>query len=142
LIGAEIAVFMNSIRKADLNIVTAEWVGLASRIEPPVARTKAVVACKDPVALDYHTAKYILYPNSKVKVHDPDDSGGPLFQYLKRCAQNGGGEFDETKIAVRSFDFKTERLQGDDEMTVIGDREWGRNPKILLKYLMLRYGNG
>ncbi len=140
MIGAEIAVFMNTIRRADLNITSAEWVGLVSRTEPPVARTSAMLACKDPVALDYHATKYILYPNSKVPVHNPDNKEGPLFQYLSKCAELGGGEFDETKVDVKSYDFKTKMLQTDDELTVIGDTQWGRNPKMLLKYMALRAG--
>ena len=46
MLGAEIGAFMNSIRKADLNITTAEWTGLASRTDPPVAHTRAVLASK------------------------------------------------------------------------------------------------
>lgn len=140
MIGAEIAVFMDTIRRADLNITSAEWVGLVSRTETPVARTSAMLACKDPVALDYHATKYILYPNSRISVHNPDNKEGPLFQYLFKCAELGGGEFDETKVAVKSYDFKNKRLQTDDELTVIGEKEWGRNPKMLLKYIFLRTG--
>jgi hypothetical protein len=77
MIGAEIGVFLNSIRKADLNITTAEWVGLASRTATPVARTRAVLACEDPVALDYHATKYILFPNSKIAFHNPDNPESP-----------------------------------------------------------------
>ncbi len=40
IMGAEVAMFMNTIRKADLNIIAAEWVGLASRTEPPVSSYK------------------------------------------------------------------------------------------------------
>jgi hypothetical protein len=40
-------------RKADLNIISAEWTGLSSRTDPPIARTQAVLASIDPVALDY-----------------------------------------------------------------------------------------
>jgi hypothetical protein len=140
MIGAQIGVFMNTIRKADLNIITAEWVGLASRTEPPVARTRAVLACKDPVALDYHATKYVLYPNSRLAIHNPDDAESPLHQYLVRCAEKGGGIFDERKVAVRSYDFKTNAFQGDDDLVVHGEKTWGSNAKIILKYLMLRYG--
>lgn len=52
--GAEIGAFMKIIRKADPKITTAEWVGLASSVHPPVAHTQAVLASGDPVALDYH----------------------------------------------------------------------------------------
>jgi hypothetical protein len=140
MIGAEIGVYLNTIRKADLNIVTADWVGLVSRTEEPVARTRTVMACIDPVALDYHSSKYVLYANSRVMHHNPDDKNSPTHQYLKACADHGGGEFDERKVAVKSYDFKTGRMQNDDELVVIGEKEWGRNPKAILKYLVLRYG--
>ncbi len=140
MIGAEIAMFMNTIRKADLNITTAEWVGLASRTEPPVALTRAVLACADPVALDYHAAKYILFPNSKITVHNPDDPESPLHQYLLKCAEHGGGEFDESKLDVKSCDLKNGKLQDNDELVVIGETEWGWNVKMILKYLVLRTG--
>ena len=97
MIGAEIAVFMKTICKADLNIITAEWIGLSTRTDEPVARTRAVLACPDPVALDYHSAKYILYPNSGIKYHSPDLEQSPVHQYLKACAKHNGGEFDESK---------------------------------------------
>jgi hypothetical protein len=140
MIGAEVAVFMNTIRRAHLNITTAKWVGMASRTEPPVARTNAVLACPDPVALDYHATKYLLYPNSKIAVHDPDDSESPLHQYLVKCAEYGGGEFDERKVEVKSYDFKTGKLQENDELVLIGEKEWGWNAKMWLKYVVLRNG--
>lgn len=139
MIGAEIAVLLNTIRKADLNITTAEWIGLASRTEPPVARTKAVLASTDPVALDFHATKYLLYTNSRVSVHNPDDKKSPLHQYLLKCAEKGGGIFDEKHVAVKSYDFKTKGFQDDDELVLIGEKTWGRDLKILMKYLVLRY---
>jgi hypothetical protein len=141
MIGAEIAVFMNTIRKADLNITTAEWVGLSSRTDLPVARTKAVLACEDPVALDFHATKYILFPNSKIPVHNPNDSESPIHQYLMKCAEHGGGEIDESKVDVKSWDFEKGRFQRGDELVILGEKEWGSNPKAILKYLVLRYGS-
>ena len=140
MIGAEIGAYLNTVRKADLNIATADWVGLASRTVEPVARTRAVMASIDPVSLDYHSSKYILHANSRVMHHDPDNGQSPTHQYLKACADHGGGEYDERKVAVKSYDFKTGRMQNDDELVVIGEKEWGRNPKAILKYLVLRYG--
>jgi hypothetical protein len=140
MIGFEVAEFMNTIRKADLNITTAEWVGLASRTETPVARTRAVLAGTDPVALDYHATKYILYPNSKCSIHNPDDPESPLHQYLLKCAEHGGGEFDESEVAVKSYDFNKGGFQNNDELVVNGERVWGTNPKMILKYLVLRSG--
>ena len=141
MIGAEIGVYLNAVRKADLNIVTAEWVGLASRTDLPAARTRAVLACTDPVALDFHSAKYVLYPNSGVRFHNPDDPESPTHQYLKACAEHGGGIFDESKVAVKSFDLRAGRLQSDDELVIAADRQWGTDPKAILKYLLFRYGS-
>ena len=115
--------------------------GLASRTETPVARTRAVLACEDPVALDFHTTKYILFPNLKIPVHNLNDSESPMHQYLMKCAEHGGGEIDESKVAVKSWDFEKERLQRDDELVILGEKEWGSNPKAILKYLVLRYGS-
>jgi hypothetical protein len=139
MIGAEIAVFLNTVRKADVNIATAEWVGLASRTLPPVAHTRAVLASKDPVALDYHASKYILYPNSRIKYHNPDYELGPFHQYLKECAKRGGGLFDERKVEVKSWDIVSRTLQGDADLAIKGEVTWGSDVRTLMKYLYLRY---
>ena len=65
IMGAEVAMFMNTIRKADLNIIAAEWVGLASRTEPPVAHTKTVLVSTDPVALGLSCNKIFALPKLK-----------------------------------------------------------------------------
>ena len=139
MLGAEIAAFLKTIRKADLNITTAEWIGLSSRTDTPVAHTRAALACSDPVALDYHATKYILFPNSKLAIHNPDHHNNPLRQYLAKCAEAGGGIFDEKHVKVMSYDFKTKAIQKDDELVIIGDKKWGNNVKALMKYLALRY---
>ena len=141
MIVAEIGVYLNAVRKADLNIVTADWVGLASRTDLPAARTRAVMACTDPVALDFHSAKYVLYPNSGIRFHNPDDPESPTHQYLKACAAHGGGIFDESKVAVTSFDVRSGRLQSEDELVILGDRQWGTDPKAIMKFLLFRYGS-
>jgi len=40
MLGGEIGTFMNTVRKADLNITTAHWTGLASRTDLPTALRK------------------------------------------------------------------------------------------------------
>jgi len=141
MLGKEIGVFMKTIRKADLNITTAEWIGLSSRIDPPIAHTRAVLACTDPVALDYHAAKYLLYPNSKLSIHDPDNQKSPVRQYLMKCAEENAGILDERSVKVTSYDFKTKSLQTDNNLIITGERKWRSNPKAILKYLFLRYWN-
>ena len=142
MLGKEIASFMKTVRKADLNIVTAEWTGLSSRTDPPVAHTQVVAACTDPVALDYHTTKYILYPNSKLAIHNPDDKKSPVYQYLKRCADEGGGVFDESQVGIQSYDVKSKQTQPDNVLIVKGNTTWGNSLKPLAKYFLLRYFNG
>jgi hypothetical protein len=130
---------MKAVRKADLNIITADWVGLASRTVPPVARTRAVLASTDPVALDYHAFKYVLYPNSGFSVHNPDHAKSPVRQDLSKCGEQGGGVFDEKYVKVASYDFLSGRLQRDEELAVHAETQWGTNPKAILKYMYLRY---
>jgi len=139
MLGAEIATFMETVRKADLNITTAEWVGLSSRVDPPVAQTRAILASKDPVALDYHAAKYLLYPNSRISVHNPNNMKSPLHHYLKKCAEMGGGIFDENFVETKEYDFAQKSLPEKRNLAISAPITWGTNPKAILKYLFLRY---
>jgi hypothetical protein len=139
MLGAEIGMFFKTIRKPDLNIVTAEWIGLASRTDTPVAHTKTICASTDPVSLDYHTAKYLLYPNSHISEHDPDNKKGPLYFDLQKCSEQSGGILDEQFVQIRSFDLNNKLFQKDDEFVVIGEKEWGYDLKPLLKYFLFRF---
>jgi hypothetical protein len=142
MLGKEIGFFMQNVRKADLNIITAEWVGMTSRTEMPIAHTRAVLAGIDPVALDYHAAKYILYPNSRCGRHDPDWENGPLSQYLLNCAEAAGYQINENGVKVTSYDFAGKRLQNVKNMTVYGNINWGNDLKALAKYFLFRFENG
>jgi len=138
MLGGEIGAFMNTVRKADLNITTAQWTGLASRTDLPAAHTKAVIACSDPVALDYHTTKYILYPNSHIEVHNPDNASGPFRHELKKCADITGYQVDERRVNVKSYDCDHQILTENSGSKIIGGIKWGKDYKALLKYLYLR----
>jgi hypothetical protein len=138
MLGAEVGYFLKTVRRPFLNITTAEYCGLVDRLGLPAARTRAVAASTDPVALDFHTAKYILFANSGISKHNPEYRGSPVAQYLERCARAGEYIYDETRVEVRSFDFATGRLQGDEELAIKVDREWGGNIRSLLKYTALR----
>jgi len=76
--------FIKTIRKADLNIATAEWVGWGSRIDSSKAmRMRTILASTDPVALDYYGAKHIIYPMSQRRDHhDPDFPGSSIAKFL------------------------------------------------------------
>ncbi len=138
MLGLEIGTFFDTIRKPDLNITTAEWVGLSTRTEPPVAHTSAVCVSSDPVALDYHSAKYILYPNSRNHLHNPEYAKGPFQQDLVTCGQTAGYVFDEQYVDIQSFDLSGMRFQNDDELVVSADITWGSDVKSLVKYVLGR----
>jgi len=139
MLGGEIGCFMNTVRKADLNITSAEWIGLASRIDMPAARTRTVLACSDPVALDYHSAKYILHPNSGIAVHDPDNAAGPFHQELKTCAGLTGHQFNERQVKLVSHDCGAGRPTESGRTAIIGRKEWSTDLQTILKYLYLRF---
>lgn len=139
MLGKEIAVFLRTVRRADLNIVTAEWIGLSSRTDPPVARTRAVLASTDPVALDFHAAKYLLYPNSGIRLHDPENERGPLNRYLRACSKEGGGIIDEAAVSVVTYDFSAAGTEIGRGRPVSGEILWGVGTPAWLRYLALRH---
>ena len=108
--GGAIGTFIKTIRKADLNIVTAEWVGFGSRTETKLAaKTKTIIASTDPVALDYYAAKYILYPLGGPVAHlnNPDNKEGPFRKYLELCCAQGIGTLDEQRMKINKFNFRS-----------------------------------
>jgi hypothetical protein len=75
----------------------------------------------------------------RLAIHDPDLQNGPLYQYLKKCADLVGGIMDEPKVAVISYDFQGGSLQ-DGDLALKADRKYESGPKGLLKYFMFRIG--
>lgn len=104
-----IAYFMKTIRKADLNIVTAEWVGWGHRIDISKAtRCRTILASKDPVALDYYGAKNIMYPLSKDKYQNPDERRSSIRKFLELALETlGDGTLDEANMVIHNQDFSS-----------------------------------
>jgi len=101
--------FMNTIRKADLNIVTAEWVGWGSRIDPNKAkRIRTILASTDPIALDYHGAKYFCYPLSRNnEYHNPDNPKSSVRKFLDLAtATLESGTLNESEMLIHFYDLK------------------------------------
>ena len=111
--GGALGYWMQHIRKPDLNIIRAERVGYGSRTDTGrSARAKTVLASRDPVALDYYAAKYVLLEAAKaagekglryVKYNDPDLS--PFNDFLIECQKHAGGNLDESNINLHKYDF-------------------------------------
>ena len=103
-----IAFFLRTIRKADLNLVTAEWVGWGDRTD--IARAtqlRTILAGADPVALDYYGAKYLVYPLSRHRDnHDPDYPRSSVARFLHLAARTlGQARVDETMMKLHRHDF-------------------------------------
>jgi uncharacterized protein (DUF362 family) len=77
-LGETCGKMMVSVHTPVLNIMDAIWVSHGSLTGYPASatfRADTVVASQDPVALDYWTAKYILYPINNNYRHHPDFAG-------------------------------------------------------------------
>ena len=115
--GGAVGHFMRTVRIADLNIISAEWVGWGSRIDTSLrARTKSVLVGRDPVALDYYAFKNVLLPvtpkeSRSIKhnysfydCNDPDREDNPLRWYLKECHEQGVGNLSQDKVKIHKAD--------------------------------------
>jgi len=116
--GGALGTFLREIRKPDLNIVTAEWVGWGSRIDPEEAvQAHTILGGLDPVALDYFGSKNVLLPHTpenyiKYDYHNPDREDRPFNQYLSECAKESGLIMDQAKIQAHVFDYTQSGVQG------------------------------
>ena len=72
-----------------------------------------------------------------------------LVFFIGVCTAMGGPElgwpagtagFDEKYVEVKSYDFEKKGMQGDNDLVVVGEKEWGTNPRNIFKYLLLRCG--
>ncbi len=88
-----------SVRTPILNIIDAIWVSFLSLSGYPAdatLRANQILACQDPVALDYWAAKYIMYPISNDSNHLPTQ-GGIIDGWLtsaRDIINEGGGLYD------------------------------------------------
>ena len=137
--GKAVGTFINHIRKPDLNITAAEWIGLSSRTQAPAARTQAVLAGVDPAALDYHAYKYLLYPNSNISFHNPDDISSPVHHDLTQCAQAYGSVVAEKDMTVESYGLEGNRWLSDSGGIIRGKKVWDRKIKDVMKYFYFRF---
>ncbi len=98
-----------------LNIMDAIWVSqgaLKGYPESTTARTNRITASQDPVALDYWTAKHILYPVDKNHRHHPDYRGVlKWLEQAKTLINDLGGLKDLSKgILVDKVTYNESRM--------------------------------
>ncbi len=107
--GGVLGKFMSTIRKPDLNIITAINIGWGSRTDlSKVFKADTILASKDQVALDYWSAKEILWKASKksgapeyiLKLNNPDTENSRLMAFIEECRREIGGTTDQNMITV------------------------------------------
>lgn len=108
--GNVIGSFMREVRMADLNIITANWVGYESRTDTSKSgHPKAILASRDPVALDFIAGREVLSPLTREKepdnrwlnkINDVTDKNGPFHKFLAACHQEGIGNIEPKRINV------------------------------------------
>lgn len=111
--GGALGAWLKSIIQPTLNIITAEWVGWGSRVEPAEAvRARSIIASTDPVALDYWASKYILHALTPdhyglKAYHNPDYPYSPFRTYLLACQAQGAGTMNPNDIILHYHQFST-----------------------------------
>lgn len=110
--GACVGYFMRTVRAADLNIVTAEYVGYGSRTDGALReRPRTILASEDPVALDFIGARDVLMPATRknsngaryVSMNDPEEYGSPTRRFLEMCHEMGIGNLSPEKIDMKEY---------------------------------------
>ncbi len=92
-----------SVHTPVLNIMDAIWVSHRSRDGYPASmthRADTIVASQDPVALDYWSAKYVLYPIDNNERHHPDSPGIDSWLTAARDLIVGRGGFDQKSRGI------------------------------------------
>ena len=116
-LGETCGKMMVSIHTPVLNIMDAIWVSHQALSGYPASATRrvdAIVASQDPVALDYWTAKYVLYPIDNNDRHHPNFAGINAWLTAARdiIVQRGG--FDQAARGIQV----DEPTMTESEMTV------------------------
>ncbi len=103
-LGETCGKMMVSVHTPVLNIMDAIWVSYSSLSGYPASTTSRInqiVASQDPVALDYWTAKNILYPINTNDRHHPDFSGINSWLTAALNLINGRGGFNQTDRGIQ-----------------------------------------
>jgi uncharacterized protein (DUF362 family) len=102
-LGETCGKMMVSVHTPILNIVDAIWVSQDALTGYPASathRADTILASQDPVALDYWSAKYVLYPIDNNDRHHPDYAGINTWLTAARDTIVGRGGFAQTAKGI------------------------------------------
>nr|MBN2276792.1 hypothetical protein [candidate division Zixibacteria bacterium] len=107
-VGQAIGAWINNVRKPDIFLTSAEWVGWGSRFGPDATQARTVALGDDPVSLDYYMCKnvmYPIYPNQPYFDPDYNIASNNTRLTLNGCQSQGIGTTDGASIAAFTYDF-------------------------------------
>jgi hypothetical protein len=110
LTGEVVGAWMNTVRKPDFFLTTAEWVGWGSRTSTQATQARTVGLGDDPVSLDYFMCKNVLYPIHPSQPYfnpDYDTANNNTRKTQEGCRSQGYGTTTESEIAGFVFDFNS-----------------------------------
>ena len=102
-LGETCGKMMASVRTPVLNIMDAIWVSQGALMGYPASattRANTILASQDPVALDFWSAKYVLYPIDNNERHRPDHAGIDAWLTAARDTINDRGGFAQTDRGI------------------------------------------
>ncbi len=101
--GELVGRFINTMYAPVLYITAAMWTGWHSRTEQAAA-TNTVLACENPVSLDYISCRDVISPYASWL--NPDQNNNTRRQMLG-CGSQGIGTLDPQRIEVITYDFNS-----------------------------------
>jgi len=102
-LGETCGKMMASVHTPVLNIMDAIWVSHTALSGYPASATRrldTIVASQDPVALDFWTAKHVLYPVDNNARHHPEFAGVDAWLTAARDTINSAGGFAQTARGI------------------------------------------
>lgn len=99
--GELVARFINTMYSPDLFITAAMWSGHDSRTGG-ATETRTVLACRNPVTLDYVACRDVISPLASFL--DPDEDNNTRRQ-ITGCISGGIGTIDDSEFTVFTHDF-------------------------------------
>jgi uncharacterized protein (DUF362 family) len=108
--GGALGHWMRAVRRPDLHIVTAEWIGWGSRTHAEMcARPGLVFASTDAVSVDAVAAREALLPATRaagaaaagfLRYNDVDNHDGPFRRFLAMTQREIGGTLDPQRTEI------------------------------------------
>ncbi len=108
--GEAAGAWMNTCRKPDVFLTTAEWVGWEGRFGPGAVNAKTVGLADDPSTLDYYMSKYVMWPtHTEQQYFNPDYNveTNKTRLTIDGCISQGFGTANESEIAAFVYDFNS-----------------------------------